>query len=79
MTETMMILVATVVAFSLFLVVFFVKGRSDSDNSRNSACGRCDCQRGQRQKDHPIRRSMKIEKEDLPCSTGRSTKWSASD
>ena len=51
MTETIFTLAATVVVFSLFLVVYFIKGRSDSDNRQGSACARCDCQRGQQPHD----------------------------
>ena len=77
MIETIIILAVTIVIFSLFLVVFFIKGRSDSDNARNSACGRCDCQRGQLLHDHPLRRPKQIEKEVRSCSAGRSVNWSA--
>ena len=79
MTETIIILVATMVVFSLFLVVYFFKDRSNSDNRHRSACARCDCHRGQQQDGRPIRQPKKIEKEAMPCSTGRSVKCSASD
>jgi hypothetical protein len=77
--ETIFILAATIVVFSLFLVVYFFKDRSDDDNSKKPACARCDCHRGQQQDDPPLRHPKQIEKEGLPCSTGRSLKWSASD
>ena len=79
MTEIIFILAATIVVFSIFLVVYFIKDRSDSDNRQSSACARCDCHRGQQQHDRPLRHPKQIEKEVRPCSTGRSVKWSASD
>ena len=79
MTEIIFILAATVTVFSLFLGVYFIKDRSDSDNRQRPACARCDCHRGQQQHDPPLRHPKQIEKEVRPCSTGRWSKWSASD
>ena len=69
--ETIIILAATVVAFSLFLLVYFIKGRSDNDNTQPPACARCDCQRRQLQHDRPFRNLKQIEKEVRPCSTAQ--------
>lgn len=71
MTETIIILAATVVAFSLFLVVYFIKGRSDSDNVQSPACGRCECQRDRQQHDLHLRHPKQIEKAVRPCSTAK--------
>jgi len=71
MTEMIFIFAATVVAFSLFLVVYFIKSRSDSENNQNPACGRCDCQRGQQQHGRPLRHPKQIEKAVRPCSTAQ--------
>ena len=71
MTETIFIFAATVVAFSLFLVVYFIKSRSDSDNVQSPACGRCDCQRGQQQHGRPHRHPKQIEKAVRPCSSAQ--------
>ncbi len=77
--EIILVLAATIIVFSLFLVVYFFKDRSDDDNSKKPACARCHCHRGQQRGDLPLRHPKQIEKEVLPCSTGRSFKWSASD
>ena len=69
--ETIIILTATVVAFSLFLLVYFIKGRSDTDNTQSPACARCDCQRRQQQHVRPFRNLEQIEKEIRPCSTAQ--------
>ncbi len=79
MTEMIIVLVATIAVFSIFLMVYLIKDRSGNPNKQRSACGRCDCQSSQRQHEHPITHSKQIEKEVRPCSAGRSVDWSASD
>jgi hypothetical protein len=77
--EIIFILVATIVVFSIFFVVYMIKDRSDNHRRQGAACARCDCHRGHQRDDPPLRHPKQIEKEVLPCSTGRSFKWSASD
>ncbi len=79
MIETIIVLAATIVVFSMFLMVYLIKDRSDRPNKQISDCGRCDCQSNQQHRDHPLRRPKQIEKEDPPCSARRSVNWSASD
>lgn len=69
--ETIFILAATIVVFSLFLAVYFIKDRSASDSTQDSSCARCDCQRGQQPHDCSQRHLKQIEKEVQPCSTRR--------
>ena len=81
--EFILVLAATMLVFSLFLVIYFFKDRSSDGNRQKPTCARCDCHRSQQQDDLPHRYSKQIpkqiEKEVLPCSTGQSLKWSASD
>ncbi len=71
MIEIIVILVATVVAFSLFLMIYLIKGRSDSDNTQRPGCGHCDCQRSQQPHDRPFGHLKQIEEEGRPCSTAQ--------
>jgi hypothetical protein len=70
MTEILFTLVATIAVFSIFLMVYFIKDRSDSDHGQNLACARCDCHRGQQPHDRPLKHPKQIEKEVRPCLTG---------
>jgi hypothetical protein len=79
MTEIIFILAATIVGFSMFLVVYFLKDRSDSDNRQRPTCTRCDCHRGQKQYDPALKQSKQLEKEVRLCSTVRLLERSASD
>jgi hypothetical protein len=45
MTETIFILAATVFFFALFLLTFYVKGRSEGKDAHTPTCARCNCQR----------------------------------
>ena len=47
MTEIIFVLAATVFVFSLFLLVFFIKDRSDRNERGKATCARCDCHRSQ--------------------------------
>jgi hypothetical protein len=52
MSEIIFVLTATVLVFALFLLVFFIKDRSVSDEGPRPKCARCDCQRSQEQREH---------------------------
>lgn len=77
--EIILVLAATILVFSLFLVIYFIKDRSSDGSNKKPACARCDCHRGHQQDNLPYEYPKQIEKKVLPCSTGRSLKWSASD
>ena len=49
MSEIIFVLTATVLVFALFLLAFFIKDRSVSDDGPRPTCARCDCQRSQEQ------------------------------
>jgi hypothetical protein len=49
MSEIIFVLTATVLVFALFLLVFFIKDRSVSDDGPRPTCARCNCQRSQEQ------------------------------
>ena len=42
MTEIIFVLAATAFVFALFLLTFFIKGRSDRDDIPRPTCARCD-------------------------------------
>jgi hypothetical protein len=71
MMETIFMLVATIVIFSIYLVVYLIKDRSDSHKKKGSTCARCDCHRSQKQHECPPSRLKQIKKESGPCSAGR--------
>ena len=48
MTEILVVLTATVIVFALFLLVFFIKGRSGSTDIEKPACAHCNCHREQK-------------------------------
>jgi len=79
MIETIIVLAATIVVFSMFLMVYLIKDRSDRPNKQHSDCGRCDCQHSHQHHDHHFRRPKQIEKRVRPCSARRADNWSASD
>ncbi|MGD8522569.1 MAG: hypothetical protein PVF56_15585 [Desulfobacterales bacterium] len=43
MTEIIFVLAATVFVFALFLLVFFIKSRSNSNDAQMPTCAHCDC------------------------------------
>ena len=71
MTNVIYVLAATVFVFSLFLLVFFINGKSGSDNKQGRTCARCDCHRSQKQHERPPGHLKRIKKEIGPCSAGR--------
>ena len=59
MTEIIFVLAATVFVFALFLLIFFIKYRSDSDDAQMPKCTPCDCHRSRGQ----LKRSLKYLKQ----------------
>ncbi len=49
MTELIFVLTATILVFALYLLVFFFKVRSESDQADRPGCADCNCHRNQRQ------------------------------
>jgi hypothetical protein len=66
MTEIIFVLVATVFAFALFLLVFFIKGSSDSDDAQMPTCAPCACHRSRGQLKRSLRYLKQIEKDIRP-------------
>ena len=74
MMEIIFMLAATAVVFSLFLGVYFIKDRRDSDARQRPACAHCDCHGSHPQYDRFLRHSKQIQKDIRPCSKSRALK-----
>ena len=61
MTEIIFVLAATVFVFALFLLIFFIKYRSDSDDAQMPTCTPCDCHPSQGQHKRAFRYLKQIE------------------
>jgi hypothetical protein len=65
-SEIIFELTASVLVFALFLLVFFIKGRSAIDNGQGSGCTRCDGRCSQRQFERFLGHLKSIEKDSQP-------------
>ena len=66
MPEIIFVLAVTVFVFALFLLVFFIKYRSDSDDEQVPSCTACDCHRSQGQHKRSLRYHKQIEEDIRP-------------
>jgi len=71
MADVIFVLAATILVFSLFLLIFFINGKSGSNNEQRPTCVRCDCHRSQNQHERPPGHLKQAEKKIGPCSAGR--------
>ena len=49
MMELIFVLTTTILVFALYLLVFFFKARSESDQADRPGCADCNCHRNQEQ------------------------------